>query len=825
MIHDILRVIREEDGKNPYTDGELAEILKVDREMITKLRLEKDIPNSRDRRKNILKEDLTKILNEDESVSTRQLTKRLNDMGYNISRHIVETTRDGICIKKSVAEDVSDIVKMSFSKLIGNEGSLKIQISQAKASVLYPPNGLHTLILGPSGTGKSQLAEAMYDYGVESKIFSEDAPFIVFNCADYADNPQLLLSQLFGHIKGAFTGADTEKEGLVEKANGGILFLDEVHRLPNEGQEILFYLLDKGRLRRLGEVGEYREVNTMLIAATTEDPESSLLITFRRRIPMIIKMPVLWERSLEERSQLINNFFIGEASRVKREIRVRPEVLKFLMIYECPGNIGQLKSDIQVVCARGFLNSKMNKLDYILVDEQDLATHVKNNIQKGMGLDSHDIRLNKELSFTPDGNMSQEKDEYTPLRDMYQFIEDKYLDLQNRGMDESQINNIIVRELEAEINDFVKTLKYRDYISKEELKSIVDEEILEISEDIYELANSYFPDLKANFYYCISVHLNSTIERVRQNKRIVNPQLEKIKREYRKEFRIAGKIVEMIGDRINIQLPEDEVGFMAMYLNLFSGEHEIMEGKIQIIVMSHGYVATAMADVANKLLGVDHAIGIEMDLNESFDSIVERTIEVVREIDEGKGCIFLVDMGSLSKIDEIVIERTGISSRVIDRVDTIMVLEAVRRAILPSADIDEIALELIASKGSISIDSSRSIGNRKSRAIVTTCITGEGTALSLKQILEDELGREFLGKQDIEIIPLGLFSEQQLEVQIDKIKQKLGVIVYVGTIAYSMDDGIPFIGIDEIGKGKKINCSIWEEIDRKQFDYGNGRKY
>jgi len=78
----------------------------------------------------------------------------------------------------------------------------------------------------------------MYQYSKYIKKLSEDAPFVVFNCADYCNNPQLLLSHIFGHIKGSFTGAEKEKEGIVEKADGGILFLDEIHRLPPEGQEM-----------------------------------------------------------------------------------------------------------------------------------------------------------------------------------------------------------------------------------------------------------------------------------------------------------------------------------------------------------------------------------------------------------------------------------------------------------------------------------------------------------------------------------------------------------------------------------------------------------
>ncbi|MCB7288153.1 sigma-54 factor interaction domain-containing protein, partial [[Clostridium] scindens] len=88
-----------------------------------------------------------------------------------------------------------------------------------------PPRGLHTLIHGPSGVGKSQLAEAMYHFAIHVGTIQKDSPLVIFNCADYADNSELLLSQLFGYVKGAFTGADHEKSGLVEKADGGILFL------------------------------------------------------------------------------------------------------------------------------------------------------------------------------------------------------------------------------------------------------------------------------------------------------------------------------------------------------------------------------------------------------------------------------------------------------------------------------------------------------------------------------------------------------------------------------------------------------------------------
>lgn len=90
------------------------------------------------------------------------------------------------------------------------------------------------------------MARQLWQYAIEQGILPPEAPFTVFNCAEYANNPELLTSKLFGHAKGAFTGADRAVSGLIETSNGGVLFIDEVHRLPPEGQEKLFHFMDNG---------------------------------------------------------------------------------------------------------------------------------------------------------------------------------------------------------------------------------------------------------------------------------------------------------------------------------------------------------------------------------------------------------------------------------------------------------------------------------------------------------------------------------------------------------------------------------------------------
>lgn len=326
MQFNFLEVIKNEDKKNPYTDEEIAAMLGTTREQIVKYRKENDIPNSRERRKEQIYKDAIGILKKRENMSEREFTRELRYLGYDIGRYAAANIRKELVdweIHQRKYKGLETMVNGDiFENIIGCNGSLKTQINQAKAAVLYPPKGLHTLLLGPSGVGKSYIAEAMYNFAKGTRNFSEKAPFMVFNCADYADNPQLLLSQLFGYCKGAFTGASEDKKGMVEISDGGILFLDEVHRLTPEGQEMLFYLLDKGKFRRLGETEISRESHIMIIAATTENPDSSLLATFKRRIPMVIRIPSLSERPYIERFNFIKTFFFEESIRLGRDILV-----------------------------------------------------------------------------------------------------------------------------------------------------------------------------------------------------------------------------------------------------------------------------------------------------------------------------------------------------------------------------------------------------------------------------------------------------------------------------------------------------------------------
>lgn len=832
MEERLIELINNEDDKNPYTDAKLAKLLNLRRELVTLSRQRLGIPDSRERRKEILLRTMKEILESARDISERELTKEINTKGFYVSRHTIRQYIKEIDACKSERSDTkyisAGIVKQknelrikktfasenysSFKNIIGAEGSLKPFIQLAKAAMLYPPHGLHTLILGATGVGKSELAVAMYEFSKESKMIDKNASFIVFNCADYADNPQLLMAQLFGYVKGAFTGADIDKEGLVEKANGSLLFLDEVHRLPPEGQELLFYLIDKGKFRRLGETEAERKVQVTILAATTENPDSMLLTTFRRRIPMTIEIPLLDRRPLKERLEIIKTFIRKEASRTHNPIKASKDALKAFLLYDCPGNVGQLRSDIQVSCARSFLNHVVNKTKIMKITIDELPADTKKGLLKIKNNRSEieKLTIDSDLIIHPDDKPDKivgNEDIYILPNEIYKYIEERYNHLQNQDISQEVINYIIGSEMEERLEKLMK--KVEDNIrpiEKKDLVKIVGIEVINAVERIIKIANWKLGIDGDKLYYVLAVHLSTTLERLKNGKMIKNPQLKKIKLEYYNEFKIAVEMIEILQEELGIELPEDEAGFITMYLRMMTKEEETeAEGRVGVVIISHGNVATGMADVANRLLGVGHAKSVEMSLDESPEAALGRATDVVKNVDEGKGVLILVDMGSLITFGELITEKTGIKTRSLNRTDTVMVIEAVRRSILPDADLDEIA-DTLEEKSKyisrlVSIDK-KAENNRKgkSKVIITICITGQGSAQKIKELLENVTSKY---EDTIKIIPIGAL-ESNIKDIILNIQRKNDVVAIVGTVNPNMDN-TPFISLENIVKGDGVN--------------------
>ncbi|WP_432718927.1 sigma 54-interacting transcriptional regulator [Pectinatus frisingensis] len=812
MLDKLKNIIETEDKKNPFTDRMLAVMLNISREKVIAMRMELGIQNFHERRVEVITMDAMKILRDDFQISERAFAASLQKLGYKISRYASAE------IKKELSKEPKNISSNNninyglshintdsvevFDNIVGFKSGLQVQINQAKAAILYPPSGLNTLITGPSGTGKSYLAENMYYFAKEMNILNSNAAFIVFNCADYADNPQLLLSQLFGYKKGAFSGAVTDKIGLVEKADHGILFLDEVHRLPSEGQEILFSILDKGEFRRLGsDIG--KKIDVRIIAATSEDLESSLLLTFRRRIPMIIDMPPLIERSADERYALVKKFFRNEASQTGKTIKIDTKVIQFFMNYNCSGNVGQLLSDIRVACANSFLRSASYNKDDVIVQVRDIPKYEANLLIK-----EDQQKIYQPLIFD---NSSQENRELIAkqnFKEVYSIIEDDVLQLRNNGVSEKEINEILQKKLNDTLKNYIGIEENLDKALME-LSSIVDEKIIKaVQKAVYE-AKKFIPELELRVGYFLSIHLSTLYERIEKGvykKYIVD--LKSIKNNYKMEYGIAQYITKKIENDLRITMPQEEIGMITMYLHTFSQKQDLTP-HIKIIVISHGKVASAMADVVNHLLQTTSVIGIDMDFNESVDHMLEKVINIVEKTDEGKGCLLLADIGSLTSFGKLVTSKTGILTECVSYVNTAMVLEAVRRTALENITLDNLKKAL--SKETLSAQLLKQTKLKK--ALIFICMTGEGTAIQLIRYVKEHLVKA--PSEYLEFFSIGALNAAKMLERINEINKNYDIKAIVGT-ANPMIEDILFISTQDVFSGNgmgKINKLFCKEME------------
>jgi DNA-binding NtrC family response regulator len=251
---------------------------------------------------------------------------------------------ENLVLKEGFAE------KLGFPKIVG--ASRAIQQVSALIQKVAPSNAT-ALLLGESGTGKELFARAIHQMGTRA-----GRPFIAINCAAIPDT--LLENELFGHEKGAYTGAQSQKQGKFELADTGTLFLDEIGDLSPAVQAKLLRVLQDGAFERVGGTRPI-QVDVRIIAATNTDLTRAVRerrfredLFFRLNV-FPISIPPLRERP-EDIPMLVTHFVHRFAQEMRKEVReVTPEALKGLMAYPWPGNVRELENFIEraVILAAG----------------------------------------------------------------------------------------------------------------------------------------------------------------------------------------------------------------------------------------------------------------------------------------------------------------------------------------------------------------------------------------------------------------------------------------------------------------------------------------
>jgi two-component system, NtrC family, response regulator len=230
------------------------------------------------------------------------------------------------------------------------------------------------LLLGESGTGKEMAAAAIH-----RRSARKDGPFVAINCNAIPEN--LLESELFGHEKGAFTGAHVQRKGLLETASGGTLFLDEIGELPPAIQVKLLRFLQEQRLQRVGGRQEI-QVDTRLVAATNADLKQ-LIDNGKFREDLYFRLAVVTIRLLPLRERGEDIVFLAQeflqkftAQNGQLKLVFAPDALRAITRYSWPGNVRELQNRVRrgVIMAGG---SRVTAKDLELHEDQNVATTLK----------------------------------------------------------------------------------------------------------------------------------------------------------------------------------------------------------------------------------------------------------------------------------------------------------------------------------------------------------------------------------------------------------------------------------------------------------------
>ncbi len=260
----------------------------------------------------------------------------------------------------------------SFSGIIGNSPEM-LKIYDLITRIA--PTPANVLIYGESGTGKELVAQAIHSYSNSS-----EKPFVPITCSAIPES--LLESELFGHVKGSFTGAISNKVGLFEAANDGSVFLDEIGELTPLIQTKLLRVLQERELKRVGGT-ETIKVNVRIIAATNRNLEEEILAgrfredLFYRLAVVPIRVPALRERKGDV-PLLVNHFLKKYSTILGKDVQqVSSYAMKVLMEYDFPGNVRELENIIE----RGVALESSN---IILPESLTLSMHKKELVNQTM---------------------------------------------------------------------------------------------------------------------------------------------------------------------------------------------------------------------------------------------------------------------------------------------------------------------------------------------------------------------------------------------------------------------------------------------------------
>lgn len=679
--------------------------------------------------------------------------------------------------------------KQDYETAIGYRLGLYECIERCKAAMRYPTDGLPVLIAGESGTGKSYLAGLTFAYCKERDLILKNGKMIVINCAQYADSQEEFLKFLFGMARKQEKNVIIVKEGALDEADNGLLLLEDVNCLNVKCQEKILAFMESGKFFREGSTEVWKCSKVKIIFTTSVEPEKALIKKLLRRVPVIINIPALDERTSEEKEEMIITFFQNESRRMGHPIAISGRVLQTMMNFRYTENVGMLKSYVSIACARAF------------------------QYYEGSGvLEVHIFHLPQEMLSLIKLEEINGGDEDTKMIDLNHYVKNSTA-IQNIKFYEQILKNYLdfcQKKLDFETfleNEFHVIKEYQDYLvygkkyNKNQLQII--EQLMESITTLYE--KKYGMKIPVGCYMILVqvIYIQIQSETIledwcAQNRNELDTFLSELERRMNKEYTIVETFSEMVMNKIDLELPDINKVLFTLVLRYYNWDYKAQ--KICGIIICHGIsTASSIADTANRLVGGYLFDAIDMPLDADNSQMLTALRKSVQDKFIAQEIIVLVDMGSLEKLGENLKDFTGLNIGIINNVSTGLAVEiGFKMKQMMSMK------EILQGSAEKNINRYQLVENQmKEKAIIFTSESGEDAAVKIKKLFVNSIPKEI----PVKIIYYDYYQLLRFGMK-DEIFLKYEVIFITG-IFNPMTSEIPFIALGDI-----INFKAISQIDR-----------
>ena len=658
----------------------------------------------------------------------------------------------------------------TFENAIGSRSYLGHVIRQIKAALNYPERGLPILVYGETGTGKSYLLWLAYKYALDQGLISAMGKNIVFHCAEYAGNKERAALALFD-------GGDSS---YLAMASEGVLVFDDIDRLDTEVVDRLLPFMDMGKYQSAD--GKWHESNVRLLFITKQDPSACVMKSLIRRIPVVVSMPRLCERTIAEKEQFIICFLKNEIKRNRRPIFISSKAFDALLNYTYPENLNGMSKQIQLACASAAASA--NKGEPCIIYLYHLPDAIIGSVQVNKQYEDNESVLIDVLNY-------KNKDDSHKILDYYNAVTDLYEDCSNGKID---LNNFWMKAAEEAKRYCEYLISERTYENKtiKGIETIVNQIIEQFREEyaIYIPAN--IERMLSREVYVRSVLGQAVIAWDERHGCQVQQILDSVLEEYERQKKISIVISQRINQELEIEIGKISILFLLLQISSFN--KKVTDKQMRGIIICHGYAtAKSIADTENRTLGRTVFMAFDMPFDTSVNELSLRLENYMKQLIDCEHLVILVDCGSVEEIDSLMkFDKMDIG--ILDNVSTKLAMEVGRR-ILDGQDIETIAKE---SCDRIHSEYRLILKENRREAIAFFSENGINVSKRFSKLFANSLEK----KIEIELIPLDCeyADDKILKEQLIKNNE---VLMCIGTMNPEIPD-VPFLAMQDIISFKHI---------------------